>query len=101
MADSRPTERAMKAAVEMEMHAVVGTTTVAKGETLDKCFPAYDDLLEALTAIAGYAKMRSSQWRQRFPEFSQAMNKSIGESERIGLICNLADDAIAKAEGRS
>ena len=47
MADSRPTERAMKAAVEMEMHAAVGTTTLAKGETLDKCFPAYDDLLVA------------------------------------------------------
>ncbi|NTA79926.1 hypothetical protein G6L13_05430 [Agrobacterium tumefaciens] len=47
MADSRPTERAMKAAVEMEMHAAVGTRTVDKGATLDKCFPAYDDLLEA------------------------------------------------------
>ncbi|MDH1268950.1 hypothetical protein N5C81_15095 [Rhizobium pusense] len=46
-ADSRPTERAMKAAVEMEMHAAVGTRTVDKGATLDKCFPAYDGLLDA------------------------------------------------------
>lgn len=53
MADRRPTERAMKAAVEMEMHAAVGTRTVDKGATLDKCFPAYDELLAALQEVAG------------------------------------------------
>ncbi len=41
----------MKAAVEMEMHAAVGTRTVDKGATLDKCFPAYDELLDALKAL--------------------------------------------------
>lgn len=51
MADSRPTERAMKAAVEMEIHATIGTRTVAKGETLDKWFPAYDDLLDACQKV--------------------------------------------------
>jgi len=47
----RPSERAMKAAVEMEVHAVCSTTTVGKGAALDKAFPAYDELLEALRAI--------------------------------------------------
>ncbi len=48
---ARPTDRAMKAAVEMEMHATVGTRTIDKGAMLDKHFPAYDELLEAMKGI--------------------------------------------------
>lgn len=68
----------MKAAVEMEMHAAVGTRTVDKGTTLDKCFPAYDELLVAL-------------------------KKAVAQLERMGSdgLSSGAIDAIAKAEGRS
>lgn len=47
MAD-RPSDRAMKAAVEMEIHAACETTTLGKGLALDQAFPAYDDMLQAL-----------------------------------------------------
>lgn len=47
----RPSERAMKAAVEMEIHAACSTTTVGKGAALDKAFPAYDEILAALKAL--------------------------------------------------
>jgi hypothetical protein len=45
---ARPTDRAMKAAVEMEIHAACSTMTIAKGAALDEAFPAYDDMLAAL-----------------------------------------------------
>lgn len=85
MADSRPTERAMKAAVEMEMHAAVGTTTVAKGETLDKCFPAYDDLLRSLRSILafyepGQTHLDTNAWTHAEASARRALAKAEGRS---------------------
>lgn len=87
-ADSRPTERAMKAAVEMEMHAAVGTKTVAKGETLDKCFPAYDELL--IEAKRAAEVMERHIWPK----------PDVGPDHPYSVLQAL-QTAIAKAEGRS
>lgn len=38
-------KRAMKAAVDMEVHAACSTTTKGKAEALEAHFPAYDKLL--------------------------------------------------------
>ena len=48
----RPTERAMRCAVEMEIHAACSTMTIAKGHAIDKHFPGYDDMLAALKSLA-------------------------------------------------
>lgn len=86
-ADSRPTERAMKAAVEMEMHAAIGTKTVAKGKALDKCFPAYDELLEV-------AKETLRLFRYNVDDAADAADFAAEVEIKI-------EAAIAKAEGRS
>lgn len=51
-----PTERAMKCAVAMEIHAAISTQTVAKGREIDLHFPGYDDLLAALAPFAEAAE---------------------------------------------
>ncbi|MEK1908204.1 MAG: hypothetical protein AAAB13_20720 [Pseudomonas sp.] len=52
----QPSERAMKAAVEMELHAACGTMTIAKGRAIDAVFPAYDDVLNALITALPYVE---------------------------------------------
>lgn len=51
MADSKPTERAKAAAVEMEIHAAAGSSTLEKAVALDKFFPAYDEILDVLKKL--------------------------------------------------
>ncbi|MBZ9807643.1 hypothetical protein [Mesorhizobium sp. ESP-6-2] len=46
-----PTERAMKCAIEMELHAACSSQTIAKAQAIDDLFPAYDDILSALESI--------------------------------------------------
>lgn len=46
---SRPTDRAMKCAVMMEVHCALSTQTIGKAKDIDQSFPAYDDVIEALT----------------------------------------------------
>lgn len=97
-ADSRPTERAMKAAVEMEMHATVGTTTVAKGETLDKCFPAYDEFLSASKKlVSAFDEIRSATTAERIITGRSDSDIRRESNEALGELRN----AIAKAEGIS
>ena len=74
-----PSERAMKAAVSMEIHSACSTSTLGKGRALDESFPAYDDLLEALEACA---------------EDDGFLGLTFETRERISA-------AIAKAEGRA
>lgn len=53
---TEPSERAMKAAVVMEVHAACSTTTRAKALALDELFPGHDALLKALADLcAAYA----------------------------------------------
>lgn len=96
MADSRPTERALKAAIEMEIHAAVGTRTVDKGAKLDKCFPAYDDLLEAANkAVDGLA--------EEYLIIAECDDDWIYDTlgSVLAGVYFSARSAIAKAEGRS
>lgn len=78
---TRPTERAMRAAVEMEIHAACSTTTLSKGHEIDRHFPGYDDMLAALQAV-----------RARFQHLR------LGPDE--DAVIDRVDAAIAKAEDR-
>lgn len=49
-----PTQRAMKAAVDMEVHAAISTRTDAKAKALDEHFPGYDAMVAALDRIFSY-----------------------------------------------
>ena len=87
-AEARPSDRAMKAAVNMEAHAALSTRTDAKAAALDDHFPGYDEMLEALKRlVANYDSSAPSNgiWAQ-MREFGEAYGQ--------------AKAAIAKAEGR-
>lgn len=81
--ETRPTERAMKAAVEMEIHAAVSSSTLAKGAAIDKYFSGYDDLLAALKRIVEHQAAYIDELPGAF---------GVGDLEA-------ARAAIAKAEG--
>jgi hypothetical protein len=49
---AKPTERAMRAAVNLEVQEPWLKYTEHTAEELDKSFPAYDDMLAALQALA-------------------------------------------------
>lgn len=79
-------ERAMKAAVDMEIHAACSTTTVGKALALDRHFPAYDEMLAALKAtLADFAAW--CEIRGGAGTYQPAMDR--------------VQAAISKAEGRS
>lgn len=93
-----PSERAMVAAVQMEIHCTLSTKTVDKGLALDNRFPAYDELLSALKHILGD---RDGAQDERL--FHVAVNRlSLRESEANELlreIYTIAQAAEAKAVG--
>ncbi len=57
-AKPRPPQRAMAAAVEMEIHCAIGSKTIDKAHDIDDRFPAYDEMLAALreVAVLGHGK---------------------------------------------
>lgn len=83
------TERAMKAAVEMEIHAALSTTTAAKGEELDKYFPAHDEMLIALRECRDLATLAKS------------LTANGSDDEYIRAVSALIEITLAKAEGRT
>lgn len=52
-----PTERAMKAAVDMEVHAACSTQTIAKARALDGHFLGYDDVVVALENLLDFCEL--------------------------------------------
>lgn len=49
--EMKPSARALRAAVDMEVHAACSTRTDAKAAALDGHFPAYDEVLDALSLL--------------------------------------------------
>jgi hypothetical protein len=83
----QPSERAMKAAVEMEVHAVLSTTTAAKARELDDAFPAYDSALAALRGIAAIAPATLSEAEASpavFAKLNAAMKVARAVVEKVG-----------------
>lgn len=87
---NKPTERAFKAAVNMEVHAACSTRTDEKAAALDEHFPAYDDLLTALTELNG--AIVDCQCNGGTPGF---------DGGRLDRAQTAALAAIAKAAGKS
>lgn len=56
------TERAMRCAVEMEIHAACSTTTRVKAIEIDNQFPGYDDMLAALKGLAPIISEIHGKW---------------------------------------
>lgn len=87
---TRPSERAMRAAVEMEIHAAISSTTLSKAEELDKAFPAYDDMLAALKSlVADCAAYHGNEIRITCDNHGDAIKRM-----------RVAREVVAKAEGR-
>lgn len=84
-----PSERASRAALQMEIHAALRTTTRAKAVALDCVFPAYDELLAALKdLISRHAGADET-----------TLVKAVGMGQMLAI--RHARAAIDKAEGRA
>lgn len=86
-----PSQRAMRAAVDMEMHAACSTTTKAKAEALDAIFPEYDNMLLSLKVLLEL----TSEMDDAGPTHAGYQSAWLIEQNRN------AESIIAKAEGRA
>ena len=91
MSDNYPSIEAMKCAVDMEVHAALGTMTVEKGRVIDEYLgrvrSVNADLLDALKTVLPFA------------EHEAALAIPRDYRERMAEIVAQARAAIARAEG--
>lgn len=90
--ETKLTERAMRAAVCMEVQSAVSTRTDAKAKALDEYFPGYDDMLAALR--------RAERFIDNGIELGFIRMPDVGTPDPAHDTLTAIRAAISKAEGR-